>query len=176
MQPVRSKLYLSCLLSSYLCSISCKRLAAYGQSPGCSDLGVRPIKLRTGEQNKTISTHRMHKPWVQDCSLSSSQMTRLHCVVLAQNRPVRGGATMRRFKQESATDTARIKKYRNTLRSSMTPFYLFNFWTLQSLRIHCLQKLSTNALVAFVPRQLRVVGDSGVSWLVCADRIQFITS
>jgi hypothetical protein len=140
-----------------------------------------------------------------------SQMTRLHCVVLAQNRPVRGGITAylayenfnpinsfslnskyynnlflcvfnvwtkssRRFKQESATDTARIKKYRNTLRSSMTPFYLFNFWTLQSLRIHCLQKLSTNALVAFVPRQLRVVGDSGVSWLVCADRIQFITS
>jgi hypothetical protein len=117
-----------------------------------------------------------------------SQMTRLHCVVLAQNRPVRGGITAylayenfnpinsfslnskyynnlflcvfnvwtkssRRFKQESATDTARIKKYRNTLRSSMTPFYLFNLWTLQSLRIHCLQILSTNALVALVPRQ-----------------------
>jgi hypothetical protein len=126
-QPVRSKLYLSCLLSSYLCSISCKRLAAYGQSPGCSDLGVRPIKLRTGEQNKTISTHRMHKPWVQDCSLSSSQMTRLHCVVLAQNRPVRGGATMRRFKQESATDTARIINIEETL--SDPPWPLFTFST-----------------------------------------------
>jgi hypothetical protein len=42
-------------------------------------------------------------------------MTRLHCVVLAQNRPVRGGATMRRFKQESVTDTARIIKIEETL-------------------------------------------------------------